>query len=47
MIKNNSKKNFEIKQGDRIAQGVFQRYYKTNNDSVKKVRKGGFGSSGF
>lgn len=47
MIKNNGKKNFEIKQGDRIAQGVFQRYYKTNNDRVKKVRKGGFGSSGF
>lgn len=47
VIKNNSKKNFEIKQGDRIAQGVFQRYYKTSDDKVKKTRKGGFGSSGF
>lgn len=46
MVKNNSKKNFEISQGDRIAQGVFQRYYKTSDDKVKKSRTGGFGSSG-
>lgn len=46
MIKNNSKKTFEIREGDRIAQGVFQRYYKTSDDKIKKVRKGGFGSSG-
>lgn len=45
MIKNNSKKNFKINQGDRIAQGVFQRYYKTNNDKVNKKRHGGFGST--
>lgn len=44
-IKNNSKKEFKIEQGDRIAQGVFQRYY-TCGDKPISIRMGGFGSSG-
>lgn len=44
-IKNNSKENFVIEQGDRIAQGVFQKYY-TCGDKVKTERQNGFGSSG-
>ena len=46
VIKNNSKKNFKINEGDRIAQGVFQKYYKANNDHAKEERTGGLGSSG-
>jgi dUTP pyrophosphatase len=37
---------FEIKQGDRIAQGVFAKYLKTDDDvPVNSERKGGFGST--
>lgn len=45
IIKNNSKKQFEIKEGDRIAQGVFMKYYKTSDDKVNKIRTGGIGST--
>jgi dUTP pyrophosphatase len=34
-----------IKKGERIAQGIFQKYGITDNDSAKNLRKGGFGSS--
>lgn len=44
-IKNNSKKDFTIEEGDRIAQGVFQKYF-TCGEIVKTERTGGFGSSG-
>ena len=44
-IKNNSKEDFVIEEGDRIAQGVFQKYY-TCGEIVKTERSGGFGSSG-
>lgn len=43
-IKNNSKKEFIIEEGDRIAQGVFQRYY-TCGETVRAERSGGFGST--
>lgn len=46
VIKNNGKEKFNIVQGDRIAQGVFQKYYKTNDDKNNKSRISGFGSSG-
>ncbi len=36
-----------IKQGERIAQGVFMPYLKTSDDEAKQeMRMGGFGSSG-
>lgn len=44
IIKNNSNQNFAIEAGDRIAQGVFQKYY-TCGDKPKEVRNGGFGST--
>jgi len=34
-----------IKKGERIAQGIFQKYGITDNDNAKNLRKGGFGSS--
>lgn len=46
VIKNNGKEKFNIVQGDRIAQGVFQKYYKTNDDKNNKSRISDFGSSG-
>ena len=46
VIKNNGKERFNLVQGDRIAQGVFQKYYKTRGDKNKKSRASGFGSSG-
>ncbi len=44
IIKNNSSKDFVIEKGDRIAQGVFQKYF-TCGDKPKGVRRGGFGST--
>lgn len=46
VIKNNGKEKFNIVQGDRIAQGVFQKYYKVKGEKVTAKRAGGFGSSG-
>lgn len=34
-----------IKKGEPIAQGFFQKYFVTDNDEAKGVRKGGFGST--
>ena len=34
-----------FKKGDRIAQGIFQKYYIVDNDNVMEKRKGGFGST--
>ncbi len=38
--------NVEIKKGDRIGQGVFQKFLKANSDSAAGEREGGFGSTG-
>lgn len=46
ILKNNGKERFVIVQGDRIAQGVFQKYYRAKGDKNKKSRISGFGSSG-
>jgi dUTP pyrophosphatase len=35
-----------LKAGERIAQGIFKSYLKTDNDSASGERTGGFGSSG-
>ncbi|MGM0175714.1 dUTP diphosphatase [Enterococcus sp. DIV0800] len=35
-----------IKAGERIAQGIFKRYYKTKGDQSVGKRTGGFGSTG-
>ena len=34
-----------INKGERIGQGVFLRYFKTDNDAVEALRIGGFGST--
>jgi dUTP pyrophosphatase len=44
---NNGSEPYFIKNGDRIAQGIFQKYLITVNDVVlSETRKGGVGSSG-
>lgn len=39
-------KQFDASVGDRIAQGIFLKYYTTDDDETTTVRKGGFGSTG-
>lgn len=47
ILHNAGEKDFEIEQGDRIAQGVFMKYFKTDSENVEfRKREGGFGSSG-
>ena len=36
----------EIKKGDAVAQGIFVKYYKTDNDLTESTRQGGIGSTG-
>lgn len=48
---NKSDKGFSVKAGDRIAQGIFLRYYTTDDDTANmdtnnKKRLGGIGSTG-
>lgn len=38
--------NLNIKKGDRFAQGIFLKYYTTDDDESTEIRKGGFGSTG-
>ena len=38
--------NLDVKEGDRIAQGIFTKFYVTNDDDVETTRQGGFGSTG-
>jgi len=35
----------EIKKGERIGQGVFEKFLKTDDDTAAEERKGGFGST--
>ena len=46
ILYNNSNDIIQLNQGDRIMQGVFQRYMKTNDDSAIGIRIGGIGSTG-
>ena len=38
--------NLDVKEGDRIAQGIFTKFYVTDDDDVETTRQGGFGSTG-
>lgn len=44
-LKNEGDKVLEIKKGDRIVQGIFTPYLKTDDDCVDNVRLGGIGST--
>lgn len=46
MIKVVCDKSIHIEANDRIAQGVFTKYYITFDDKATKLRTGGFGSTG-
>mgnify|MGYP000027054323 CR=1 FL=1 len=43
---NNSNTDYKIKQGERCAQGIFTKYYVTDDDKADGVRAGGYGSTG-
>lgn len=43
---NFSKEVVKIEKGERIAQGIFHKFYLTDDDFVENERTGGFGSSG-
>lgn len=45
-IRNVSGMPYTVKKGDRIAQGIFHRYYKVDGDSADGDRTGGIGSTG-
>ena len=45
-IKNEGDQVLTIKKGDRFAQGIFNKYLLTDDDSADKDRIGGFGSTG-
>lgn len=45
-VTNNSDKTLVIKAGDKIAQGIFLPYIKTDDDDVTENRNGGIGSTG-
>ena len=44
-LTNTTDEPVEIQAGERIAQGVFVKYYTTNDDSVETTRVGGIGST--
>ena len=46
ILYNTSDEDFEIKIGDRIAQGIIQTYGRTEDDQSFGKRDGGFGSTG-
>ncbi len=43
---NIKEEDIQIKKGECIGQGVFQKYFVTDNDNATGVRSGGFGSTG-
>lgn len=45
-IRNVSEMPYTVKKGDRIAQGIFHRYYKVDGDKTDGDRTGGIGSTG-
>jgi len=45
MLKNISNEDYQICQGERLAQGVIINYYITDDDNCTKERTGGYGST--
>ena len=45
-LKNLTDKTIEIKAGERLMQGIFERYLIADDDECEKIRVGGIGSSG-
>lgn len=45
-IKNDGNEDVLLKAGDSVAQGIFMRYYRVEDDLVTENRTGGFGSTG-
>lgn len=44
-LQNENENKVSLKKGDRIVQGIFQKYYLVDDDEVEEKRKGGFGST--
>ena len=42
---NLSNETVVIEAGDKLGQGIFQKYYITDDDKTERVRVGGFGST--
>ena len=45
-VYNTGKEPFHVAKGDRVAQGIFQKYGKTDDDRAEGKRTGGVGSTG-
>lgn len=45
-IMNNSDEDYTIYKGERYMQGIFNRFYITDDDQVEALRTGGIGSTG-
>ena len=45
-LRNDGDADYIIKKGERCMQGVFLKYYTTDNDVADGVRGGGYGSTG-
>lgn len=45
-LKNEGEKVFTVEKGDKYAQGIFLKYYLTDDDIAEGQRTGGFGSTG-
>ena len=45
-VRNVSKAVYNIRKGDRIAQGIFHQYYRVDGDKTDGSRIGGIGSTG-
>ena len=46
ILHNNGDRYAHIEAGERVAQGIFQKYYITDDDKVETMRSGGIGSTG-
>lgn len=45
-LKNNSEHTVVIEKGEKVFQGIFQKYLKTDSDEINSKRTGGIGSTG-